>query len=39
MGTKEKFRNWLGTKKGLTYTDYTKLSIEAKRSIYEEYKK
>jgi hypothetical protein len=36
MGTKEDFRNFL-IGKGMTYTSYTKLSIEAKAKLYREY--
>lgn len=36
MGTKEDFRNFL-VGKGMTYTKYTTLSIEAKAGLYKEY--
>ena len=38
MGTKEKFRNWL-MGKGMTYTRYTTLSIEQKRTLWTEYER
>jgi hypothetical protein len=36
MGTKEQFKSFL-LGKGMTYTSYTKLSIEAKVKLYREY--
>jgi hypothetical protein len=39
LGTKAKFRSWLQSKHGITYTAYTKLELEARASIHAEYKK
>ena len=37
IGTKTGFRDWL-TAQGLTYTAYTKLAVEAKAKLYQQYR-
>lgn len=38
IGTRDHFRSWLSTVKGITYTVYVKLDIEAKAKLYGQYR-